>query len=126
VVGNLARFERAGGLETSQLRSGAQWDAPFGWAPLQWIAVQGMRRYGHRQEADRVSRRFLSMVVKEYAKSGTLEEKYDVVHRTAAVDRSLRFGYRTNEAGFGWTNAVFTSLFDELPAADQRSVLAGR
>jgi neutral trehalase len=38
----------------------------------------------------------------------------------------LRYGYRTNEAGFGWTNSVFTSLFDQLSPDQQRNVLAGR
>ena len=44
VVQNLARFECSGGLQTSEFQSGDQWDAPFGWAPLHWIAIQGLRR----------------------------------------------------------------------------------
>jgi alpha,alpha-trehalase len=123
VVANLPKFERRGGLQTSQFRSGDQWDAPFGWAPLQWIAVQGLRRYGYRSDADRISEKFLSLVAREFAKYGTLEEKYDVVRGRVSVSGRLRYGYRTNEAGFGWTNAVFTSLFDELPADAQRRVL---
>jgi hypothetical protein len=39
------------------------------------------------------------------------------------VDGQLRFGYRTNEAGFGWTNAVFTALLDSLPPSDQGQIL---
>jgi alpha,alpha-trehalase len=126
VVKNLARFERPGGLQTSQYRSGDQWDAPFGWAPLQWIAVQGLRRYGYRAEADRISKRFLSLVQREFARHGSLEEKYDVLRRSDDVAGTLRFGYRSNEAGFGWTNAVFTALYDELSPVDQSKVLAGR
>ncbi|HTS51030.1 MAG TPA: trehalase family glycosidase [Bryobacteraceae bacterium] len=126
VVANLAKFERPGGLETSQFKSGDQWDAPFGWAPLEWIAVQGLRRYGYSREADRVSEKFLSLVLRNFAKYGTLEEKYNVVKGTAAVGSSLRYGYRSNEAGFGWTNAVFTSLFDELPRAAQRNLQESR
>ncbi|MGD1096144.1 MAG: trehalase family glycosidase [Bryobacteraceae bacterium] len=123
VVRNLPIFERPGGLRTSSLHSGDQWDAPFGWAPLQWIAVEGLRRYGYNAEADRISIRFLSLVNDDFAKSGTLEEKYDVVHRTSNVSGHLRFGYRSNEAGFGWTNAVFTSLYDQLPAREQKKLL---
>ncbi len=126
VVANLSRFERAGGLETSQLKSGDQWDAPFGWAPLEWIAVQGLRRYGYSREADRISEKFLSLVLRNFARYGIIEEKYDVVKGTAAVGGSLRYGYRSNEAGFGWTNAVFTSLFDELPPEAQRNLLPVR
>jgi alpha,alpha-trehalase len=123
VVHNLSRFERAGGLQTSELRTGDQWDAPFGWAPLQLIAIEGLRRYGYRTEADRVSKRFLKMVAAEYARHGTLEEKYDVVRGSDDVDSQLRFGYRTNEAGFGWTNAVFTALLDALPEVEQHEIL---
>jgi alpha,alpha-trehalase len=54
VVRNLPRFECPGGLQTSLRQSGDQWDAPFGWAPLQWIGVQALRRYGYQAEADRV------------------------------------------------------------------------
>ena len=126
VVANLARFERPGGLQTSQFKSGDQWDAPFGWAPLEWIAVQGLRRYGYNREADRISQKFLSLVLRNFGKYGTLEEKYDVVKGTAAVSGSLRYGYRSNEAGFGWTNAVFTSLFDELPPEARANLLARR
>ncbi len=121
----LHRFEEPGGLQTSSRKTGDQWDAPFGWAPLQWIAVQGLRRYGYSSDADRISEKFLSMVQKEYLKSGNLEEKYDVVRRQDDVSQSLRFGYRTNEAGFGWTNAVFTALLDELSPDRQRRVLGG-
>jgi alpha,alpha-trehalase len=122
VVRNLSRFERAGGLQTSEFQSGDQWDAPFGWAPLQWIAVQGLRRYGYQTDADRVSKRFLSMVRQEFERHHDLEEKYDVVRRSDDVKAGLRYGYRTNEAGFGWTNAVLTLLLDELSPGDQREI----
>jgi alpha,alpha-trehalase len=123
VVRKLARFECRGGLQTSAYHSGDQWDAPFGWAPLQWIAVQALRRYGYQVEADRVSKEFLTLVHSEYKKYGVIDEKYDVVHRQADIDQDILFGYRTNEAGFGWTNAVFTTLFDELSHSDQRVLI---
>jgi alpha,alpha-trehalase len=114
VVSNLRMFERPGGLQTSTNRSGDQWDAPFGWAPLQWIAVQGLRKYGYWEPADRISEHFLSLVYQGFALSGTIVEKYDVVRGRSDVSKVMRFGYLSNEAGFGWTNAVFTSLFDDL------------
>jgi alpha,alpha-trehalase len=123
VVRNLSRFERPGGLQTSLRQTGDQWDAPFGWAPLQWIAVQALRRYGYHAEADRVSREFLTLILSEYKKQGTIVEKYDVAHRRADIDRSILFGYRTNEAGFGWTNAVFTALFDQLPSNARHALI---
>jgi hypothetical protein len=34
---------------------------------------------------------------------------------------SLRFGYSTNEIGFGWTNAAFLVLYNELsPSAKEQ------
>jgi alpha,alpha-trehalase len=126
VVRNLPLFERAGGLQTSTKHSGDQWDAPFGWAPLEWIAVQGLRRYGYHAEADRVSREFLTLVLQEFRKSGTIVEKYDVVRRSMDVTSRIRYGYHSNQAGFGWTNAVFRALLDELPEKDRQSVLSRR
>lgn len=124
VVANLPLFERAGGLQTSTTESGDQWDAPFGWAPLELIAVEGLRRYGYRAEADRISDKFLGMVVEQYRKSGMILEKYDVVRRSIELNREIRFGYHSNEAGFGWTNAVFTNLLDALPAEQRKRLLA--
>ena len=120
VVRNLPMFERPGGLQTSINVSGDQWDAPFAWAPLEWIAVQGLRRYGYRAEADRVAREFLSVVAEQYRRRGVIVEKYDAVRRGLDVTAGLRFGYQSNEPGFGWTNAVFTALYDELSPADRK------
>jgi alpha,alpha-trehalase len=119
-MSNLPKFERAGGLQTSTHRTGDQWDAPFGWAPLQWIAVEGMRRYGYREEADRVSKKFMSAAEAVFRERGTLVEKYDVVDGRRDVVGEVRFGYHTNEAGFGWTNAVYEALYDGLINAAKR------
>ena len=121
---NLTRFEQAGGLETSTYQSGNQWDAPFGWAPLEMIAVDGLRRYGFTEDAERISMKFLTLVQRDFLTHGYMVEKYDVVHASGNVSSEIQFGYRTNEAGFGWTNAAFTRLFDELTPEDQRKLLA--
>ncbi len=123
VARNLPLFEKPGGVQTSTNASGNQWDAPFAWAPLQMIAVDGLRRYGYTAEADRISREFLSMVLEQYEQRGIIVEKYDAVRRSMDVSRGIQFGYSSNEAGFGWTNAVFTALFDELPAEQQKQLL---
>ena len=117
---NLSKFEQPGGLRTSSYESGNQWDSPFGWAPLQMIAVEGLRRYGYSEDADRISEKWLSLVLQEFHKTGVIVEKYDVVHRGMEVGRTIRFGYSSNEAGFGWTNGVYTRLFDALPAEKRR------
>ena len=120
VARNLPLFEKPGGLQASTNVSGNQWDAPFAWAPLQLAAVEGLRRYGHTTEADRISREFLSMVLEQYRQHGIIVEKYDAARRSMDVSAGIRFGYSSNEAGFGWTNAVFTALLDELPQAERR------
>jgi alpha,alpha-trehalase len=122
VVENLSKFEKPGGLQTSTLDSGDQWDAPFGWAPLQWIAVEGLRRYGYKKDADRISLAFLSLVQQEYSKFGNIDEKYDVVHRASKVNGEIRYGYNTNEPGFGWTNAVYEVLYDQLDSAGREKL----
>jgi alpha,alpha-trehalase len=123
VVASLGLFERAGGLLTSTNTSGSQWDAPFGWGPLQIIAVEGLRKYGYNKEADRISTNFLSLVLKEFIDHNTIVEKYDVETRTSRIRSGLKFGYTSNEIGFGWTNAAFTELYAQLPAARKRDVL---
>jgi len=120
VAGRLKLFERPGGIVTSTYASGNQWDFPFGWAPLQMVAVEGLRNYGYHRDADRVSVAFLSLVLQEFEASGTIVEKYDVVKRTSRVSEGIQYGYTSNEVGFGWTNAVFTRLYDRLPERDRR------
>ena len=121
---NLFRFERVGGLQTSTYVSGNQWDSPFGWAPLQWIAVEGLRRYGYKDDAERISMKFLSLVLQDFEGHGYIVEKYDVVHGNSDVSSQIRFGYSANQAGFGWTNAAFTALYDGLTPEDQHRLLA--
>jgi alpha,alpha-trehalase len=115
---NLAQFDRPGGVSTSTQVTGAQWDAPFGWAPLQLFAVEGLRRYGFRQDADRIARAFLSMLAEDLERRGTLVEKYDVERRTSDVRGKLAFGYTSNEIGFGWTNGVALELLAAINAAE--------
>ncbi|HYP28586.1 MAG TPA: trehalase family glycosidase [Blastocatellia bacterium] len=123
VAANLGLLERAGGLLTSTNESGSQWDSPFGWAPLQLIAVDGLRRYGYNEQADRLAANFLSMVLKEFIDHNTIVEKYDVAARRSQISAGLKFGYTSNEIGFGWTNAAFVELYAGLPESKKRDVL---
>jgi alpha,alpha-trehalase len=107
---NLKRFEAPGGLLTSTEVTGNQWDAPFGWAPLQMIAVAGLRRYGFHDDANRVAANFVALVVKEFDEHGTIVEKYDVRRRESDVAADIKFGYSANQIGFGWTNGAVLDL----------------
>jgi len=107
---NLSRFEAPGGLLTSTEVTGNQWDAPFGWAPLQMIAVDGLRRYGFHEDANRIAAKFVSLVAKEFDEHGTIVEKYDVRRRESDVAADIKFGYSANQVGFGWTNGVYLKM----------------
>ncbi|MGH9431544.1 MAG: trehalase family glycosidase [Terriglobia bacterium] len=110
---NLSTFDLAGGIVMSREETSGQWDYPYGWAPLQLIAVEGLRRYGFNTDAERVSTRFISMVTGNFRRDGTIREKYNVV--TRSDETKVRVGYSQNMVGFGWTNGVFLTLLHELP-----------
>lgn len=116
LVKNLSYFEAPGGLRTSNHVTGNQWDAPFGWAPLQLLAVQGLARYGYTTEAKRLAKKFIILVVEDFQRCGSLLEKYDIEVCTGEVSEEIQYGYSTNEIGFGWTNGVFLELLHSLAA----------
>jgi len=116
IAKNLDHFERPGGLLTSPYETGAQWDAPYAWAPLELIAVEGLRRYGYEDQANRLSYEFLSNVAENFRRDGTIREKYDAVHRSA--EAAVKSGYPINVIGFGWTNGVFLEFLHEMPKAE--------
>jgi alpha,alpha-trehalase len=113
VMRKLSSFEQPGGIVMSGRESQAQWDYPYGWAPIQLLAVEGMRRYGYDDDANRVSYKFLSMVLENFERTKTIREKYDVVTRTSKTH--IVEGYKQNVIGFGWTNGVFLELSHQLP-----------
>ena len=91
---------------------------------MQIIAVTGLRRYGYDSAANRISVKFLSLILKEFKEHNTIVEKYDVERRDSQISSGLRFGYTSNEIGFGWTNAAFLELYAGLPRR-QRIRLSG-
>jgi alpha,alpha-trehalase len=99
-------FLRAGGFVTSGIASGQQWDAPNGWPPLQWMAIEGVRRYGRPGLADSAATRWLALNRRIYRTTGKMMEKYDVVD----VTRPAGGGEYPNQDGFGWTNGVALAL----------------
>jgi alpha,alpha-trehalase len=122
VAANLSMFEKEGGLQTSTNVSGSQWDAPFGWAPLQVIAIEGLRRYGFEAAAERLSINFLSMVLRDFDQHRTIKEKYNVAEGKSDLGAGIKFGYTSNEIGFGWTNAAFVVLWQDLSESGRRAL----
>jgi alpha,alpha-trehalase len=99
-------FLKAGGFVTTLLTSGQQWDAPNGWPPLQWLAIESVRRYGREDLADTARTRWLALNRRTYHATGKMMEKYDVVDLTKRAGG----GEYPTQDGFGWTNGVALAL----------------
>jgi alpha,alpha-trehalase len=100
-----------GGLAATQLTTGEQWDAPNGWAPLQWIAIRGLLDSGSSALAATIACRWLVNVTTAYQHSGRLVEKYNVVSSGGGAG-----GEYPLQDGFGWTNGVTRRLLVMYPA----------
>jgi len=100
---------KPGGLATTTIQTGQQWDAPNGWAPLQWISIQGLRKYGHQDLAQEVRRRWISLNERVYQNTGKMLEKYNVMDMTLDAGG----GEYPVQDGFGWTNGVLLRLLSE-------------
>ncbi|MCE0843977.1 alpha,alpha-trehalase [Buttiauxella sp. A2-C1_F] len=105
-----AQLLKAGGLATTNLKTGQQWDAPNGWAPLQWVATEGLQNYGHKDLAMEVTWRFLTNVQHTYNREQKLVEKYDV----SSTGTGGGGGEYPLQDGFGWTNGVTLKMLDLL------------
>jgi alpha,alpha-trehalase len=95
-----------GGLLSTDLNTGQQWDAPNGWAPLQWMAVQALARSGQIGLAKEIALRWLALNEKVYSATGKMMEKYNV----ADINLSAGGGEYPSQDGFGWTNGVYLAL----------------
>jgi alpha,alpha-trehalase len=105
IEANLKLFEHPGGLAMSTTTSGMQWDAPFGWAPTNWLTAAGLTAYQFKDDAKRIGQEFSASVDRGFAKDSTIREKYNV--ETGNADVKVLAGYKTNVIGFGWTNGVY-------------------
>jgi alpha,alpha-trehalase len=100
------------GLLTTTEATGQQWDAPNGWAPLQWIAIRGLNDYGQSALAEEIARRWIRENLTVFRAAGKLVEKYDV-----SGDEDARGGEYPLQDGFGWTNGVLRTLLALYPNA---------
>ena len=100
-----------GGIVTTTNTTGQQWDAPNGWAPLQWIAVNGFKNYNRITLAKTIALRWLSLTEKVYANTGKLMEKYNVED----LSKEAGGGEYPAQDGFGWTNGVYLGLKKLFP-----------
>jgi len=106
-----ASLLKEGGIASTVNTTGQQWDAPNGWAPLQWIAVMGLKNYGNNQLAGIIAKRWMALNEKVYAATGKLMEKYNVEDLT----KEAGGGEYPSQDGFGWTNGVYLALKKIIP-----------
>jgi alpha,alpha-trehalase len=119
MVKALRRFEHKGGLSATdslpfgQFVPGAiptQWAYPNGWAPLHFMVVEGLRRYGYHQDARRIAVKWLKCNLQWFNDHGVFLEKYNVV----SPEKPPVKGVYPAQTGFGWTNAVFERFCQEF------------
>jgi alpha,alpha-trehalase len=101
-----AKFVQPGGVVTTLRETKQQWDAPNGWAPLQWLTIKGLQNYAQDSLARDIAERWISLNVKVYKQTGKLMEKYDVED----ITKPAGGGEYPGQDGFGWTNGVLLEL----------------
>ncbi len=106
-------FLKPGGFVTTNFASGQQWDGPNGWPPLVWLTIEGVRRYGRGDLADKAAGRWLALIQRTYRETGRMMEKYDVVN----TNKKAGGGEYPTQDGFGWTNGVALALCAQLSQA---------
>jgi alpha,alpha-trehalase len=99
-------FLKLGGVVTTLYNTGQQWDAPNGWAPLQWMTVKGLDNYGHKALAKEIAQRWITINEKVYKNTGKFVEKYNVEDMTLEAGG----GEYPVQDGFGWSNGVYLAM----------------
>ncbi|HEY5550115.1 MAG TPA: trehalase family glycosidase [Candidatus Saccharimonadales bacterium] len=119
MVGALKKFENKGGLSATdtvmlgQFVPGSlptQWAYPNGWAPLHFMVVKGLQRYGYHADARRIALKWLKTNLDWFNVHGVFLEKYNVVQPSKPPLK----GVYPSQTGFGWTNAVFERFCKEF------------
>lgn len=109
-----ARLLTPAGLATTLESTGQQWDAPNVWAPLQWVAVEGLRRYDQAPLARKIAERFLARVQAVYDRDHKLVEKYSSEPQGGGGG-----GEYPLQDGFGWSNGVTRALLARYPPPER-------
>ncbi|AOM77014.1 alpha,alpha-trehalase TreF [Pedobacter steynii] len=99
-------FLKDGGLLTTPNVTGQQWDAPNGWAPLQWIGYRAALNYGALSLASGIAKNWIGTVERVFRTTGKMMEKYNVTDTSLAAGG----GEYPNQNGFGWTNGVYLKM----------------
>lgn len=102
-------FLKEGGLVATPVDNGQQWDSPNGWAPLHWVAIEGLRNYGFHALANEIKSRWIKTNMKVFTSKRKLIEKYNVIDPEGLGGG----GEYPLQDGFGWTNGVLAALLNE-------------
>lgn len=97
---------KAGGIVTTNNHSHQQWDAPNGWAPLQWMCIWALDKNGESSLAKDIAQRWIKLNTDVFSRTGKLMEKYNV--EDTKLDAGG--GEYPSQDGFGWTNGVLLAL----------------
>jgi len=98
-----------GGIVTTEINTGQQWDAPNGWAPLEWMTIWGLERCGQPALARDIAGRWVKLNSEVFKRTGKLMEKYNVVNTQLEAGG----GEYKGQDGFGWTNGVLLALINK-------------
>lgn len=99
-------FLKPGGVVTTLIENGQQWDSPNGWAPLQWVTIIGLQKYGYNELASMIRDRWLALNELVFDSTHRMVEKYNVM----GGDGLGGGGEYALQDGFGWTNGVYAAL----------------
>ncbi|MDB5246781.1 MAG: treA [Segetibacter sp.] len=101
------KFLKDGGLVTTPYHTNQQWDAPNGWAPLQFLGVKALMNYRYDTLAKNIAERWMSVNETVYANTGKMLEKYNVedIHLLSGG------GEYPTQDGFGWSNGVYLKFY---------------
>ena len=86
-----------------------QWDYPTGWAPLQYVMIRALTRYGYVDDAKRIAKKYTDVTEKMFKETGILWEKYNVL----TGDQNTTADYKSREM-MGWSAGVYLYAKDFL------------
>jgi alpha,alpha-trehalase len=119
------RLLAGGGVGTTEVATGEQWDRPNGWAPLQWLAIEGFKRSGQAEFARDIAERWLATVARLYRSDSKLVEKYGIERSHPTPTGGGEGGEYPLQDGFGWSNGVTRRLLLDYPQHEAASSRAG-
>jgi alpha,alpha-trehalase len=110
------KLREPGGLGTTEIENGQQWDRPNGWPPLQYLAIEGLEAKGERDLAGEIADRWLTHDCQGLCERGSAGG--EIRCRANGRSREAAAGAEANgelQVGFGWTNGVLAKLMAEFP-----------